>query len=161
MDAFVEFLISYGNAGMFLAALLSGSIAPFISSEAVLIALLAVGAEPWGMLLWGTVGNVLGGIIIYYLGYIGSPQGVERRFRIDHDKMQRATKLVCEHGALAAAFGWVPLLGSAIMVVLGVMRADTAKTLLWMTLGKFLRYLVIVLSAVGISLLVQPTPTPP
>ena len=154
MDAFIDFLISYGNPGMFIAALLSGSIAPFISSEAVIIALLAVGAEPWGLLLWGTIGNVLGGIIIYYLGYIGSPQGVERRFHINHDKMERATALVCEHGALAAAFGWIPLLGSAIMVVHGVMHADAPKTILWMTLGKFLRYLVIVLSAVGISMLV-------
>ena len=154
MDAFIDFLISYGNPGMFIAGLLSGSIAPFISSEAVMIALLAVGAEPWGLLLWGTIGNVLGGIACYYIGYIGSPQGVERRFHINHDKMERATALVREHGALAAAFGWVPLLGSAIIIVLGVMNADKGKTFLWMTLGKFLRYLVIVLSAVGISMLV-------
>ena len=155
MDAFIDFLISYGNLGMFLAALLSGSIAPIISSEAVMIALLAVGAEPWGLLLWGTIGNVVGGVIIYYLGYIGSPEGVERRFHINHEKMSRATALVSEHGALAAAFGWIPLLGSAIIVVLGVMHADTFKTILWMTIGKLLRYLVIVLSAVGISLLVS------
>jgi len=154
MDAFVQFLISYGNLGMFLAAFLSGSIAPIISSEAVIIALLAVGAEPWGLLLWGTIGNVLGGIVIYYLGYIGSPQGVARRFHINKDKMDRAVTLVSDHGALAAALGWIPLLGTAVILVLGIMRADTLKTLLWMTLGKFLRYLVIVLSAVGISMLV-------
>ena len=154
MEGLIDFLISYGNAGMFVAALLSGSICPFISSEAAIIALLAVGAAPWGLLLWGTLGNVIGGVICYYLGCIGSPEWIQRTLHINPEKMERATQVCTKHGTLAAFFGWIPLLGSAIIIVLGLMHADATKTLLSMTFGKFVRYLFIVISAIGISLLV-------
>lgn len=154
MEGFVDFLISYGNPGMFIAALLSGSICPFISSEAVMIALLAFGAEPWGLLVWASIGNIIGGIICYYLGCIGSPEWIQKALRVNQEKMERAALVADKHGALAAFFGFVPLLGSAIIIVLGLMHADAPKTLISMSAGKVLRYLIIVLPAIGITWLI-------
>ena len=45
MEQLLDLLTSYGLWGMFIAAFLAGSILPF-SSEAVMIALLAVGISP-------------------------------------------------------------------------------------------------------------------
>lgn len=54
----IDALIQFGPFGMFLAAFLAGSFFPF-SSEAVMLALLAMGLNPWELMLYGTAGNVL------------------------------------------------------------------------------------------------------
>ena len=61
MEQFLDLLASYGVWGMFIAAFLAGSILPF-SSEAVMIALLAAGINPYLLLLYASIGNSLGGI---------------------------------------------------------------------------------------------------
>ena len=47
-------------------------------------------------------------------------------------------------GALMAFFAFVPIIGSAITVALGLMRANLTVTTLSMTVGKFIRYALIV-----------------
>lgn len=137
---------------MFVAALLSGSVLP-LSSEAVMIALLAVGAEPWGLLLWGTLGNIIGGAFCFYAGTKGTPEQLARMLHMKGETMERATVVIQRYGWWAAFFSFVPLLGSAILVAMGIMHTRVSRTMVSMVLGKFLRYFVIVGSAVGVSLL--------
>ena len=70
MDAIIALLIQYGYGGMFLSAVLAGSVIPF-SSEAVMLGLQAAGRSPWPLILYGTVGNVMGGMINYGVGRLG------------------------------------------------------------------------------------------
>ena len=63
-------LTSYGYWGMLIAALMAGSVFPF-SSEAVMLALLAAGLDPWKLMVYGTVGNTLGSMFNYGLGRLG------------------------------------------------------------------------------------------
>ena len=67
MDFLTHILLDYGYWGMFLSALLAGSVLPF-SSEVVLVGLIASGLDPVLLLIYGTTGNVLGGLINYGLG---------------------------------------------------------------------------------------------
>ena len=62
MDVIIEFLTGYGYWGMLLAAFLAGSFFPF-SSEAVMVGLMAAGLDPWLLMVYGTVGNVLGSVL--------------------------------------------------------------------------------------------------
>lgn len=152
MGTISSFLMNYGYLGMFLAALLSGSVLP-ISSEAIMIALLALGVEPLGLLLWGTLGNILGGAFCYYAGSRGTPEQLARVLHMKSETMDRATVVIQKYGWWAAFFSFVPLLGTAIMIAMGVLHSNVPRTMISMVLGKFIRYFVIVLSAVGISLL--------
>ena len=63
MDAITHFLIDYGYWGMFLSAFLAGSVLPF-SSEAVMLGLLAAGVDPVPLLIYGSIGNVMGGMVM-------------------------------------------------------------------------------------------------
>lgn len=78
MDTFLELLnqlmIDWGYAGLFLSALLAGSIVPF-SSELVLVALVQLGLNPLGCILSAALGNTLGGMTCYYMGRLGKPNG--------------------------------------------------------------------------------------
>jgi membrane protein YqaA with SNARE-associated domain len=50
-------------------------------------------------------------------------------------------------GAWMGFFAFVPVLGSAITIVLGLMRANIPISLLSITIGKFLRYVLLVYGA--------------
>ena len=150
MEQFIELLTSYGLWGMFISAFLAGSILPF-SSEAVMIALLTVGINPWLLLLYGSAGNSLGGITCYYVGRLTTPERVQQLFRIKPQHMARAHRLVARWGALMGFFCWVPFFGDAILVTLGFMRSNPLATNIAMILGRTLRYATVLLSALGIS----------
>ena len=70
MDFIISFLTQYGYWGMLLAAFLAGSFFPF-SSEAVMVGLMATGLDPWSLMIYGTIGNVLGSVFNYGVGRMG------------------------------------------------------------------------------------------
>lgn len=150
MESFFDVLIGYGPWGMFIAAFLAGSILPF-SSEAVMIALLAIGVDPWVLLFTAALGNTLGGITCYCIGRMASPEWLQRTFRIKDKHMQQAHALVFRWGALMGLFCWTPILGDAILVTLGIMRSNPITTNLMMVIGRTTRYAIVLLSALGIA----------
>ncbi len=150
MESFFDVLIGYGPWGMFIAAFLAGSILPF-SSEAVMIALLAIGVNPWVLLFTAALGNTLGGITCYCIGRMASPEWLQRTFRIKDKHMQQAHALVFRWGALMGLFCWIPILGDAILVTLGIMRSNPITTNLMMVIGRTTRYAIVLLSALGIA----------
>ena len=143
MDALIALLISYGYWGMFLTAFVAGSFFPF-SSEAVMAGLLAAGLDPWGLIIYGTAGNVLGGMFNYSVGRMGRLEWIEKYLHVKQRDLDRATRFMAGRGAWMGFFAFVPILGSAITIVLGLMRANLPISLISITLGKFLRYVLLV-----------------
>ena len=150
MDQLYDALISYGPWGMFISAFLAGSILPF-SSEAVMVALLAAGVDPWELLLMASVANTVGGLTCYSMGLIASPEWLQRTFRIKDKYMQRARELVDRWGVWMGLLCWVPLLGSAILLTLGIMRSHPIAANLMMIVGRTLRYAFVLFSALGVA----------
>lgn len=143
MDFLTHLLIDYGYWGMFLSAILAGSVLPF-SSEAVMVALLAVGDDPIALLIYGTIGNVLGGLFNYGIGRMGKLEWLKRHFHVKQSSIDRAYRFTAGRGAWMGFFAFLPILGSAITVVLGLTRANMVITVLSMTIGKVLRYAAII-----------------
>lgn len=150
MEQVLDTLVSYGPWGMFVAAFLAGSVIAF-SSETVMIALLAVGVDPWILLIAASAGNTLGGISCYCLGRLANPDWVQRKFRIKEQHMQRAHRLVERWGAWMGFFCWLPIIGDALLLTLGIMRSNPILTNLTMIIGRTLRYAIVLLSAIGIG----------
>ena len=123
MDAITHFLIDYGYWGMFLSAFLAGSVLPF-SSEAVMLGLLAAGVDPVPLLIYGSIGNVMGGMVNYGLGRLGKLEWLKKYFHLKQSSIDRAYKFMGGHGAWMGFFAFLPILGSAITVVLGLTRAN-------------------------------------
>lgn len=139
MDAFTSFLIDWGYWGMLLSAFLAGSVFPF-SSEAVILALMATGLDTWQLVAYATVGNVAGGMFNYVIGSFGRLDWIEHYLHVKPEQLERAKRFMHGHGAWMGFFAFVPLLGSAITVLLGLMRANPYISVLSITLGKFIRY---------------------
>lgn len=141
MEGIAEFLAEWGYWGLFIAAFVAGSIVPF-SSELVLTALVEMGADPAVCILSASVGNALGGMFCYWLGYIGNLEKIERWLKIDQMKMHRFSSFVQRRGAWIGIFGFLPWAGEVILVLLGLMRTNVWTTSLFVFIGKLLRYIV-------------------
>ena len=140
MDAMVDFLIQYGYWGMFLAAFLAASVFPF-SSEAVMVGLQLAGLDPLLLLVWGTIGNVGGSMFNYSIGRLGRMEWVEKYLRVKRESVEKAQHWMERKGAwVGGILCVVPVIGDAISVALGFMRANWLICLISITIGKLVRY---------------------
>ena len=146
MDAITHFLIDYGYWGMFFSAFLAGSVLPF-SSEAVMLGLLAAGVDPVPLLIYGSIGNVMGGMVNYGLGRLGKLEWLKKYFHLKQSSIDRAYQFMGGHGAWMGFFAFLPILGSAITVVLGLTRANLPLSVFSITLGKVMRYSLLIWGA--------------
>lgn len=146
MDIVLSFLVDWGYWGMLVAAFLAGSFFPF-SSEAVMLGLQAAGLEPLSLVVYGTVGNVLGSMFNYGIGRMGKLEWIERYLHVKRESLDRARRFMGGRGAWMGFFAFLPLLGSAITILLGLMKANMVISVTSISIGKFLRYLVLVYGA--------------
>ena len=143
MDAIIEFLTGYGYMGMLLAAFLAGSFFPF-SSEMVMAALMATGLDPIRLTVYGTAGNVLGSAFNYGVGRLGKVEWFEKYLHVKQQDLDRAERFMAGRGAWMGFFAFLPILGSAITILLGLMRANVVITFIAITLGKIFRYIILI-----------------
>ena len=146
MDVLTHLLLDYGYWGMLLSAFLAGSFFPF-SSEAVMLGLLAAGLDPVLLLVYGSIGNVMGGMFNYGRGRLGKLEWLERYFHVKKTSIDRAYRFMGGHGAWMGFFAFLPILGSAITIVLGLTRANILLSVLSITIGKVLRYAALIWGA--------------
>lgn len=139
VDSLVQLLTDWGYVGLFISALLAGSIVPF-SSELVMGALVAMGLEPWLCVLAATLGNTLGGLTCYWLGRLGRIDWIEKYLGVKREKVERMQRFLQGRGALMAFFAFLPFVGEAIAVALGFMRSNLWLTTVSMFAGKLARY---------------------
>lgn len=134
---------SLGYLGLFLAAFLSATIIPF-TSEGILLLLLSQNYDPWLCLTLATIGNSLGGLTNYAIGSFGNPLWL-KRFGVSEIKLLSFEKRVQKHGYWLAFFSWVPFIGDPLTIALGFFRVPFWRVCFLLVLGKFLRYLVLIL----------------
>ncbi len=144
MDAVISFLTEYGYWGMLLSAFIAGSFFP-MSSEVMMIGLMAAGLNPWILLIYGTIGNVAGGMFNYFVGSLGRIDWIEKYLHVKKESLEKAKRFTSGRGAWMGFFSFVPILGSALTIALGLMRANLLISFLSIAMGKFLRYLLLVL----------------
>lgn len=139
LELLTRLLIDWGYAGLFLSALLAGSIVPF-SSELVLVALVQLGLNPLGCVLSAALGNTAGGMTCYYMGRLGKTEWIEKYFKVRKEKTDRMQNFLQGKGALMAFFAFLPFVGEAIAIALGFMRSNVTLTTASMFAGKLIRY---------------------
>ena len=146
MDFLVDILTNYGYWGMLISAFLAGSFIPF-SSEAVMLGLLATGLDGGQLVVSGSIGNVLGSMFNYGVGRMGRLDWIEKYLHVSKNDLDKAQRFMAGRGAWMGFFAFLPILGSAITILLGLMRANVPISILSITIGKILRYVVLIYGA--------------
>lgn len=143
MSWIIDFLMSWGYWGMLVSAFLAGSFFPF-SSEVVMSGLQAAGLEPIQLVLYGSIGNVLGSMFNYGVGRMGKLEWIEKYLHVKKESLDKAQHFMADRGSWMGFFAFLPLLGSAITIVLGLTRANIVISVISITIGKVLRYVLLV-----------------
>ena len=121
--------------GLFISGFLAATLLPG-GSEAVLAGVLNLHPELfWPALLLGTLGNTLGGMVSFGMGWL-----LPQKQQLKHiDKVRL-------HGTPVLLLAWAPLLGDALCLAAGWLRLSPWKAALFMAIGKFARYGLIALA---------------
>ena len=123
-------------ASLFGSSFLSATLLPG-SSEALLIALLiAKKTSVYGLLLAASLGNTLGGLTNILIGRL---LPLKRQGRWHDTAMTWLHRL----GPAALLFSWLPVIGDLLCVLAGWLRFAWLPAMLFLAVGKTLRYIVI------------------
>lgn len=118
--------------GLALSAFLAATLLPG-GSEAVFAGLLALRPElGLAAVLTATAANTAGGMSTYLLGRL-----------LPRKETSSRLATVQRWGSVTLLLSWVPLVGDALCAAAGVLRLNWLACLLWMALGKGLRYAAI------------------
>ncbi len=137
----MELLGEWGYWGLFLGSFLASTVLPF-SSDALLIGSLLAGGDVRLVLIYATLGNFLGGITSYYVGYLGRWEWIERFMGVKREKLERQRAVIQKYGSLIALLSWVPILGDLLTVALGFYRANFITSSIFMFIGRAARFIV-------------------
>lgn len=128
----------YSLVGLFFSAFLSSTILPG-SSEVVLVALATQGdVSHWNLLAVATAGNTLGGMSSWVLGWV-----IALRYpltELSKTAHRRAVERVRQWGSPILLLSWVPVIGDPLCVAAGWLRMSWMGALLFIGVGKALRY---------------------
>lgn len=134
-------LESLGLLGLFTGTFLAATILPF-SSDALYIAVLAATKDPIGCLAVGTVGNWLGSVVTYWMGWIGRWEWIEKWFKVKRETLEKQKVKIDKYGVWLALLAWIPIIGDVIAIALGFYRTRPWATMFLLLVGKFARFLL-------------------
>ena len=128
---------------LFASCFLSATILPF-ASEVGLAAVISSGYDPVISVIVATIGNSLGGLTNYYLGKFGKFLWIKKSEKAEN-KQNKLKQYVTKYGSLCAMLSWVPIIGDPLLVMLGFMRIKLLPVVVFMVVGKLIRYIAIAL----------------
>lgn len=135
-----------GLWGLFLSSLLAATLLPGGSEAVLLYADHKSLASPSVLLLIATLGNTLGGLSSWGIGWWIRQRWPGRA--LEKARHRKALDRVQQYGAPLLLLSWVPLVGDPLCVAAGWARINLLTSLLFIALGKGARYaLVLMLTA--------------
>ena len=113
----MEWLLDLGYLGLFLGTFLAGTVLP-LSSDVLLIGMLAAKADPAVCLVVAAVGNWLGAMTSYWLGWYARWEWLGRWFGVRPETLEKQKVRVDRFGVWLAPFFWAPVIGVVFMIAL-------------------------------------------
>ena len=136
----IDLLQQWGVLGLFLGSFLAATVVPF-SSDVLLVGALAAGCDPVACIVSATVGNWLGGMSSYLLGWLGRWEWLERWLHVKRETLERQQARVERWGIWLALLTWVPIVGDIFAIALGFYRVAPLRCAIFILIGKAARYL--------------------
>lgn len=126
-------------SAIFVVAFLSATLLP-MGSEPLVFGVVQLNPDMfWPAIFVATLGNTLGGALDWWLGY-GAHRVADR---FEHRRFHaRALDWLRQLGPKACLLAWLPLVGDPLCSVAGWLRMPLGPCLVYMAIGKFLRYLL-------------------
>lgn len=150
-------LPQFGLSTLFVVALVSATLLP-LGSEPAVIGLLQLNPELfWPAVLTATAGNTVGGMISWWMGLgarmtwlsarqrrrAGLPDAAGTPPPRQLSRTERRARVwLRKWGAKTCLLSWLPIVGDPLCAVAGWLKLPFWPCVLYMAIGKFMRYLV-------------------
>lgn len=128
---------SVGLSSVFIISFVAATLLPLGSEPAVFAVIKANGALFWPVIMVATLGNTLGGAVDYWMGYGAKQVFARERSSSWFGWLER-------YGAKTMLLAWVPGIGDPICTLGGWLKLPFWPSLMYMAIGKFLRYILVV-----------------
>ena len=145
----MEFLTEFGYLGLFIVSFLAATILP-IGSELLLVTLATHDHSLYVLLIVATLGNVLGSVVNYAIGFYGGDWLTHKVLKISPQQMHKAKQRYNKWGKWSLLLAWVPIIGDPLTVIAGALKINIWVFLLLVTVGKFGRYCIVAIGALNI-----------
>lgn len=125
---------SVGLTSVFLIAFVSATLVPLGSEPAVFAVVKANPAMFWPAIIVATIGNTLGGVLNYGIGY-------RAKIAFAKERQSRWFGWLRRFGAKTMLLSWVPGIGDPLCTLAGWLHMPFWPSVAYMAIGKFARYL--------------------
>ena len=145
MDAWINHILvllalpRYGLSTVFVVSFVSATLLPMASEPAVFGLIKLNPGLFWPALAIATAGNTLGGALNWGIGLASHKVVDKYRHSATH---LRALDWLERIGPKACLLSWLPVVGDPLCAVAGWLKLPLWRCVLYMAIGKFLRYLV-------------------
>jgi membrane protein YqaA with SNARE-associated domain len=153
MDTWITSLLALlalptlGLTSLFVVCFISATLLP-LGSEPAVVGLLQLNPDLfWPAIFVATLGNTLGGALNWWLG-TRAERVFERIKPQSHHA--RGLKWLQRFGPKACLLAWLPLVGDPLCAVAGWLKMPFWPCLVYMAIGKFLRYFVMTVFFLGL-----------
>jgi membrane protein YqaA with SNARE-associated domain len=123
-----------GLTSVFIVSFVSATLVPMGSEPAVFAVVKANEDMFWPAILVGTIGNTLGGVVDYLIGYQAKRTFARERKTIWFHWLER-------YGAKTMLLSWLPGIGDPLCTLAGWLHLPFWRSVFYMAIGKFGRYL--------------------
>ena len=127
---------------LFFSAFISSTLFPG-GSEAVLAYLTSEAIYPLYLLIFvATLGNTLGAMTSWGIGRVISIKYSYEK--LSKESQQKAVERLQKYGSPVLLLSWLPVIGDPLCVAAGWLRIHWLQSLVFITVGKLLRYVVVI-----------------
>ena len=128
---------------LFIISFLAATILPF-SSELTLAGLVVTSNyDNLLLLIVASLGNVLGSVINWILGFYSRNLTTKKWFPINETQIKRSSNWFRKFGKWSLLFAWVPIIGDPLTFVAGLLSVRFLGFIILVAIGKVSRYLVV------------------
>jgi len=136
-------LILFSYIQLLIISFLAATILPF-SSEVVLTTMyLSNSFETYLLLIFASIGNILGSITNWYLGEKITIFQDRKWFPVSPDQLNRSQKYFQKYGLWSLLLAWVPIIGDPLTLLAGVLKVRFGIFFLLVSISKISRYVFI------------------
>ena len=128
---------------LFIFCLTLGTFFPFASETYLVTLLLSEKHNVLLLLFFASLGNIIGCVISWIFGYFVNYFINKPWFPINTYLLKKATNIFKKYGKWSLLLSWVPFIGDPIAFVAGTFRYNILFFLIFVSIGKVARYLLL------------------
>jgi membrane protein YqaA with SNARE-associated domain len=133
-------LPEFGLSTVFIISFISATLLPLGSEPAVFGLITLNPSLFWSTIVVATAGNTLGGVVDWWMGYGAHKVTDKYKHSSTHSK---ALKWLERIGSKACLLSFLPIVGDPLCTVAGWLKLPFWPCVMYMAVGKFLRYVIV------------------